>query len=100
VAKALPQGSTVYCYGFLAGGETLDFASSLLLVKSLTLAPFGVLSPTVTDSDNLKRALPGLQQIIGLPQFKTSLGKTFGFEDATEAVQWQSTDGCKAVLRP
>lgn len=100
VAKALPQRSTMYCYGFLAGGETVDFVSSLLLMKSLTLTSFGILSPTVTDPDNLKRVLPGLQQFIGMPHFRTSLGKSFGFEEAAEALQWQSADGSKAVLRP
>jgi NADPH2:quinone reductase len=100
LAKALPQGSTIYCYGFLAGGETLNIASSLLLVKSLTLTSFSILRPLVRDSATLQRLLTGLQQIIGLPHFKTSLGKTFSLEEAAEALQWQSTDGSKVVLKP
>ena len=101
VAKLLPRGSTVYCYGFLAGAETLDFASSLLLLNSLTLTSFGIFySPMVRDSDTLKRVLSGLQQIIGMPHFTTSLGRAFAFEEAAEALSWQSTDGSKVVLRP
>ena len=52
------------------------------------------------DSATLQRLLTGLQQIIGLPHFKTSLGKTFSLEEAAEALQWQSTDGSKVVLKP
>ena len=100
VAKAMPPGSTVYCYGFLAGSETLDFATSLLLINSLTLTSFSILRPMVRDSETLKRVLSGLQKIIGQLHFRTSLGKTFSFEEAAEALQWQSTDGSKVILRP
>lgn len=75
VAKALPQGSTVYCYGFLAGGETLDFASSLLLMKSLTLAPFGVLSPTVTGSGQSEPGAPGASANHRLAPFQNLVGE-------------------------
>jgi NADPH:quinone reductase-like Zn-dependent oxidoreductase len=100
IGKSIPPGSTVYCYGFLAGSEVLDFASSLLLIKSLTLTSFSILRPLVRDSDTLKRLLSGLQQIIGQPHFKTSLGKAFRLEEAEEALQWQGATGSKAVLQP
>jgi NADPH2:quinone reductase len=101
VAKGLPRGATVYCYGFLAGGEILGFPSSLLLVKSLTLTSFGIfLSPMVRDSDTLRRVLSGLQQIIGLPHFRTEVGRVFGLEAAADALQYDTTRGRKAVIRP
>ena len=98
VAKMLPQGSTAYCYGFLAGGELVDFPSSLLLMKSLTLTSFSVLRPLVRDVETLKRILSGLQPIIGMLHFKILPGKTFRLERAAEALQWQGPG--KAVLRP
>ena len=100
VAKAIPSGSTAYCYGFLAGDEALDFASSLLLIKSLTLTSFSILRPLVRNAETLKRLLSGLEQIIAMPHFKTPLGNAFSFDKAAEALRWQSTDGSKVILRP
>lgn len=101
VARALPRGSTVYSYGFLAGGETLDFPTSLLLMKSLTLTSFGIfLSPMVRDADTLKGVLSGLQQIIGLPHFRTAVGKVFDLDQVEDALQYRALGGTKAVLRP
>jgi NADPH:quinone reductase-like Zn-dependent oxidoreductase len=98
VAKALPQDSTAYCYGFLAGVEPVAFPSSLLLMKALTLTSFSVLRPLVRDAETLKRILSGLQRVIGMPHFKTPPGKTFDLEQAAEALQWPGPG--KAILRP
>ena len=100
VAKAMPPGSTIYCYGFLAGGEPLAFHSSLLLMRSLTFISFSVLRPLVRDKETLNRLLAGVEEIIAMPQFRTVTGRTFGFETVAEALAWQSPDCGRAVLKP
>lgn len=100
VARVLPAGATIYCYGFLAGGETLDFPSSVLLINDITVTSFSILRPLERDAETLRRLLSGLSTIIGLPAFRRAPGKTFGFGDAAEALNWQSTDGSKAALVP
>ena len=100
IAKALPTGSTIYCYGFLAGGETLDFPSAVLLMNDITLTSFSILRPLERDAETLRRILAGLSTIIGLPPFRRVPGQIFGFADAVEALKWQSADGGKAVLMP
>ena len=100
VAMAMPPGSTIYCYGFLAGGEPLAFHSSLLLMRSLTFISFSVLRPLVRDKETLNRLLAGVEEIIAMPQFRTVTGRTFGFETVAEALAWQSPDCGRAVLKP
>jgi len=100
LAKALPAGSTVHCYGFLAGPEPLELPSSLLLMKSLTLTSFSVLRPLMRDAQTLKRLLAGLEPIIAMPQFRTLPGKSFRLEQAAQALNWSDSDGLKVLLRP
>lgn len=98
VAKALPPGSTIFCYGFLAGPENLDFPSSLLLIKDLTITSFSVLRPLVRDDTTLQRLIAGVQQIIVMPHFRDQRGEVFAFDRAAAALAWQGRG--KAVLRP
>lgn len=98
VAKALPPGSTIFCYGFLAGPENLDFPSSLLLLKDLTVTSFSVLRPLVRDDATLQRLIAGVQDIIGMPHFHDQRGEAFPLENAAAALAWQGRG--KPVLRP
>ncbi len=98
VAKALPQNATSYCYGLLAGPEPLSLPFGLLLAKGLTLTSFSVLRPLVRDAAALKRLLADVQEVIGMPHFRTVVGQAFSFESAAEALAWHGAG--KAVLRP
>ena len=101
VAKLLPHGSSIYTYGFLGGDQPLSIHTSLVLMKGLTIKGFGnFTSETVQDPTRLEEALTALSEIIGMPHFKTKVGKIFKLEEINDAMQFSSASGGKAVLSP
>ncbi len=97
----LPQGSTVYAYGFLAGPEAVSFPSALLMAKDLTLKRFSNFgTPTVRDPRALERSFHALEAEAGDPLFFTRVGQTFGLEEVEAAMAYEASPGAKAVFTP
>ncbi len=86
----LPQRSTVYAYGFLAGLEPVSFASALLMSKDLTLRRFSNFeSPTVRDPEALERAMRELEAAAGDRLFHTRIGRRFALDAVEEAMGFE-----------
>ena len=97
----LPQRSTVYAYGFLAGPELVAFPSALLMAKDLTLKRFSNFeTPTVRDPQELERSLHVLEAEVADPLFFTSVGRTFDLEEIEGAMAYETSSGAKAVFKP
>ena len=61
----LPQRSTIYAYGFLAGLEPVSFPSALLMGKDLTLRRFSNFdTPAVRDDQVLERGMRELEAVV------------------------------------
>lgn len=99
LAPHLPQNSTFYLYGFLAGGVPISIATVLFMTKNLVVKRFSNFeSATVKDRKNLAAALADLQERMGDPMFKTSIGKEFRFDEIDAAMRFEAEAGAKAVL--
>jgi NADPH:quinone reductase-like Zn-dependent oxidoreductase len=100
IAPRLPQNSTVWFYGFLAGMAPVAVASMTYMMKNLTMKPFSNFqSATVQDAGRLRAAVAFLGTVIGDPLFRTKGGRSFGLEEIQEAMAYETTPGAKAVLR-
>jgi NADPH:quinone reductase len=83
----LPWRSTIYCYGFMAGGGPIAIASPLLVAKNLVIRGFSnFATPTVKDSARLAEALTAITAIADHPAFKTKLGQQFRLDQIDEAM--------------
>ncbi len=97
----LPQRSSLFCYGFLSGPETMSFHSSLLMMKDLTIRRFSNFeSPSVKDPHKLAAMLADLESCIGDPAFRTRIGRSFALSEFEAALGYVGSDGAKAVFRP
>ncbi|PJJ08154.1 NADPH:quinone reductase-like Zn-dependent oxidoreductase [Flavobacterium sp. 1] len=100
IIDVLPFNSTIYSYGYLGGKTPLTLHTSLLM-KGITIKGFGNFrTKTVQNTELLEKALIDISEIIGMPHFKTKVGKKFRFEDINDALVYSSTAGGKAVLYP
>ena len=98
VLPHLPQRSTVYAYGFLAGPDPVSFPSALLMSKDLTLRRFSNFeSPTVRNPSSLAEAMRDLEAVADDPLFHTRVGRTFGLEEFDAAMAYETGAGAKAV---
>jgi NADPH:quinone reductase len=102
IAPRLAQGSTVYSYGYLGGhGVPLQLPTTLLLTKTLTLRGFSnFASPTVQDPKRLDDALRHIGELLALPHARTSLGRTYPFEQIDDAMAAVGKGEGKPVLLP
>lgn len=97
ILDTLPYGSTVYCYGFLDKENPVTF-NSMMLMNGITLKSFtNALTPTVQDAGKLQEALLDISSMIGMPHFRTKIGKTFALDEVNEALSFSSSQG-KAML--
>lgn len=95
----LPQRSTVYAYGFLAGLEPVSFPSALLMGKDLTLRRFSNFdTPAVRDAQALERAMRDLEAVVGDPLFQTRIGQPFALEAVDAAMAYETSPGAKAMF--
>ena len=95
----LPQRSTVYAYGFLAGHEQVSFPSALLMGKDMTLRRFSNFeTPTVRDPLALERGMRELELVAGDPLFHTRVGRPFALNEVDAAMAYEATLGAKAVF--
>lgn len=101
ILPILPRGSTLYCYGFLAGPEPLSFPTALLMMKDLTVKRFSnFASPTVRDERKLAAMLADLEGCIDDPAFHTQIGRKFALSEFDAAMKDQARDGSKPVFVP
>ena len=101
VARLLPRNSSIYTYGFLGDDKPFCIHTSIVLMKGLTILGFGnFTSETVQNSKQLENALKNLSEIIGMPHFKTKLGKKFHLDAFIDALNYMPEDGGKAILCP
>ena len=101
IVDVIPNGSTIYTYGYLGGKTPLTIHTSVFMSKGITIRPFGNFrTKTVQDPQNLEQALKDIGEIIHMPHFKTKIGKEFTLGDINDALQFVSNDGGKAVLIP
>ena len=95
----LPQRSTVYSYGFLAGLEPVSFPSALLMGKDLTLRRFSNFdTPAVRDPRALETAMRELEAVVGDPLFHTRVGQTFALDAVDAAMAYETSPGPKAMF--
>ena len=95
----LPQRSTVYAYGFLAGAEPVSFPSALLMGKDLTLRRFSNFdTPAVRDPRMLDRMMRELEAVVVHPLFRTRIGDCFALDAVDAAMAHETTPGAKAVF--
>lgn len=96
----LPDGSTVYCYGFLGGTVPLSFQTRILM-KDIAIQSFSNFkTATVQNPQLLEEALEAIGGIIGQPYFTTKTGRSFGFHQIEEALAYALKAGSKAMLIP
>lgn len=101
IAPSLSMHSTIYTYGFLGGDTPMSIPSALLMMKNLTIRRFSNFeSPTVKEPARLIRALKALEQVMDDPMLQTRTGKTMPFDEIEAAMQYNPSDGTKAVLVP
>ncbi len=99
IIDLLPNGSTIYSYGFLADDIPLNIFMRQILFKRLTIKSFGnINTQTVRDPERLKEALNFISGIIGMPHFKTNVGRIFALQEIDEAITYTPTGTEKAVL--
>lgn len=101
VAPFLPQGASIYAYGFLGGNQPFCIQTSQILIKGLHISGFGnFVSATVLDPQRLEQALEDISNIIHRPHFKMAIGQRFRFEEIPEALSFSSSKGERAILIP
>jgi NADPH:quinone reductase-like Zn-dependent oxidoreductase len=102
IAPHLAQCSTVYSYGYLGGHDVpVQLPTTLLMTKSLTLRSFSnFASLTVQDPKQLDAALRHIGELLALPHAKTTLGRTYSFEQIDDAMAALSKGEGKPVLLP
>jgi NADPH2:quinone reductase len=99
IFEAVPNNAVIYSYGFVGDAAPLTFHVSTLALKNITIKPFSNFkSETVTNPDNLKKALNELATLIHMPHFKTKISKRFKLEEINDALQFKSEGGGKVVL--
>ena len=95
----LPQRSTIYAYGFLAGPEPVSFPSVLLMGRDLTIRRFSNFeTPTVRDPLALERGMQELETVAGDPLFHTRVGRPFTLNEVDAAMAYETSPGAKAVF--
>lgn len=95
----LPQRSTVYAYGFLAGLEPVSFPSALLMGKDLTLRRFSNFdTPAVRNPQALETAMRELEAMVGDPLFRTRVGRAFALDAVDAAMAYETSPGAKAMF--
>ncbi|WP_159445132.1 zinc-binding dehydrogenase [Filimonas lacunae] len=100
VMEVLPAGTSVYSYGYLGGGEPLNFHTRVLM-KGITLKGFSNFrTATVKEPLLLEQALSELGKIIGNPHFATKAGMQFRFSQIEEAFAFATSGKGKAILIP
>ena len=96
---SLPQRSTIYAYGFLAGLEPVSFPSALLTGRGLTLRRFSNFeTPTVRDPRALARGMQELETVVSDPLFHTRVGRCFTLNEVDAAMAYETSPGAKAVF--
>lgn len=99
IAPNLPANSTIYVYGLLGGAAPVSFPSTLFLTKNLVVKRFSNFeSQTVKDPTKLTAALKELEGLIDEPMFRTRIGRQFAFDQISEAMNYESRSGDKAIL--
>ncbi len=101
IIDVLPNGATIYSYGYLGGKTPLTIHTSILM-RGITIKGFGNFrTRTVQDPQRLEQALQDISSIIDMPHFKTKTGKKFTLEEINDALLFSSdSKNGKAVLYP
>lgn len=98
IIDLLPNGTTIYAYGFLGGQPPLIVHTSAL-IRGITIKGFSNFrSGTVLNLTQLEKAMKSISEIIHMPHFKTKQGREFTPEQIEEALAFSSEDGTKAIL--
>ncbi|PQE17506.1 alcohol dehydrogenase protein [Rutstroemia sp. NJR-2017a BBW] len=92
---ALPPQSSISFYGSLSGAEKVEFPSSIVIMKDLTMKRFSNFN-SATVKERLGDMLKDLEGCIEDPMFRTSLGKDFQVEEIVDAMKYEGSK--KAVL--
>ncbi|PQE04389.1 alcohol dehydrogenase protein [Rutstroemia sp. NJR-2017a BVV2] len=92
---ALPPQSSISFYGSLSGAEKVEFPSSIVIMKDLTMRRFSNFN-SATVKERLGDMLKDLEGCIEDSMFRTSLGKDFQVEDIVNAMKYEGSK--KAVL--
>jgi NADPH2:quinone reductase len=99
IIDLLPNGSTIYSYGFLGDDVPLTIFMRQILFKRLTIKSFGnINTQTVRDPQQLAEALNLISDIIGMPHFKTNVGQKFPLKDFSKAIDYFPAGTDKAIL--
>lgn len=99
IINLLPNGSTIYSYGFLGDDVPITLFARQILFKRLTLKSFGnINTQTVRDPQSLAEALRVISGIIGMPHFKTNVGRIFQTSEIEQAIAYAPAGTDKAVL--
>jgi NADPH2:quinone reductase len=93
---ALPTQSSISFYGSLSGTEKVEFPSTILIMKDLTMRRFSNFN-SATVKERLGDMLKDLEGCIDDPTFRTSLGKDFQLEEIVNAMKYEEGSK-KAVL--
>ena len=101
LAPHLPENTTFYIYGLLAGAAPISVETVLIMTRNLVMKRFSNFnSATVIDADALDRALANLRESVDDRLLKTRIGKEFSFDDIDAAMRFEAAPGAKAVLVP
>jgi NADPH2:quinone reductase len=99
IIDLIPNGSTIYSYGFLGDDVPLTIFMRQILFKGLTIKSFGnINTQTVRDPKLLEAALKVISGIIGMPHFKTNVGEKFTLKQFDKAIAYSPKGTDKAVL--
>jgi NADPH:quinone reductase len=86
---------------FWGGPAPITIPAMLVVAKNLIIRRFANLeSDTVRDPQRLAAALKELEGFIEDPLFRTTIGKTFSFDQIEAAMAYEMVPGKRAVLVP
>jgi NADPH:quinone reductase len=101
IIGSIPNGSTIYSYGYLGDNVPLTTSMMALASKSISIRPFANFrTATVQNRESLQNAMQEFADIIDMPHFKTPIGKTFKLSEINEALAFSDGKGGKAILTP
>jgi len=100
ILAVVPANTTIYCYGYLGDNTPLTIHTRAFM-RGLIIKRFSNFkTATVQQPQQLAHALQDIREIIHMPHFATRIGQKFKLEEITEALQFSSECGGKAVLCP
>ena len=98
ILPLVPRNSVIHTYGYI-DPMPFTFHTSILSLKNVDIKSFSNLkTETVTNPENLEKALKEISRLVHMPHFKTKTGQRFRLEEINDAIAYKGNNGKKPVL--